>query len=232
MALRAKSAGTERKRGAAVPIRSKTPARPKRNPEAMQRRILEAATAEFASHGYGGARVERISGRAGTVDRMLYYYFGSKEGLFRAVLEGVYERLGEAEQQLHLTETDPVKGMRQLVAFTWNYYLDHPAFIRLLNTENLHGGQHVKKSKRVKALSFPLLSIVTDLLARGAALGKFRRSVDPVQIYVTIAALGYFYLANRYTLSRFLGVDLMTASRRKAWLAHITEVVLTHISLR
>ena len=232
MALRPRSAGTERKRGAAAPIRRKAAARPKRDPEAMQRRILEAATAEFASHGYGGARVERISSRAGTVDRMLYYYFGSKEGLFRAVLEGVYERLGEAEQQLHLTETDPVKGMRQLVAFTWNYYLDHPDFIRLLNTENLHGGQHVKKSKRVKALSFPLLSIVTDLLARGAALGKFRPGVDPVQIYVTIAALGYFYLANRYTLSRFLGVDLMTASRRKAWLAHITEVVLTHISVR
>ena len=232
MALRPRSAGTERKRGAAAPIRRKAAARPKRDPEAMQRRILEAATAEFASHGYGGARVERISGRAGTVDRMLYYYFGSKEGLFRTVLEGVYERLGEAEQQLHLTETDPVKGMRQLVAFTWNYYLDHPDFIRLLNTENLHGGQHVKKSKRVKALSFPLLSIVTDLLARGAALGKFRPGVDPVQIYVTIAALGYFYLANRYTLSRFLGVDLMTASRRKAWLAHITEVVLTHISVR
>ena len=232
MALRPRSAGTERKRGAAAPIRRKAAARPKRDPEAMQRRILQAATAEFASHGYGGARVERISGRAGTVDRMLYYYFGSKEGLFRTVLEGVYERLGEAEQQLHLTETDPVKGMRQLVAFTWKYYLDHPDFIRLLNTENLHGGQHVKKSKRVKALSFPLLSIVTDLLARGAALGKFRPGVDPVQIYVTIAALGYFYLANRYTLSRFLGVDLMTASRRKAWLAHITEVVLTHISVR
>jgi AcrR family transcriptional regulator len=106
MAVRAKSAGTERKRGAAAPIRRKAAARPKRDPEAMQRRILEAATTEFASHGYGGARVERISGRAGTVDRMLYYYFGSKEGLFRAVLEGVYERLGEAEQQLHLTETD------------------------------------------------------------------------------------------------------------------------------
>ena len=232
MAVRAKSAATGRNREAAAPARRKAAARPKRDPEAMQRRILDAATAEFASHGYGGARVERISASAGTVDRMLYYYFGSKEGLFRAVLEGVYERLGEAEQQLHLTETDPVKGMRELVAFTWNYYLDNPDFIRLLNTENLHGGQHVKKSKRVKALSFPVLSIVTDLLARGAAQRKFRRGVDPIQIYVTIAALGYFYLANRYTLSRFLGVDLMTAPRRKAGLAHITDVVLTHISVR
>ena len=90
----------------------------------------------------------------------------------------------------------------------------------------------MKESKRVKALSFPLLSILTDLLARGAAQGKFRGDVDPVQIYVTIAALGYFYLANRYTLSRFLGVDLMAVQRRKAWLAHITDVVLTHIGAR
>jgi len=206
--------------------------RPKRDPIAMQRRILDAATLEFATHGYGGARVERISAGAGTVDRMLYYYFGSKEGLFRAVLEAAYEKLGQAEQQLRLADTEPVQGMRQLIAFTWNYYLDHPEFIRLLNTENLHRGEHVKKSKRVKSLSFPLLSVLTDLLARGAAQRKFRRDLDPVQIYVTIASLGYFYLANRYTLSRFLGVDLMAAPRRKAWLAHITDVVLNHICVR
>ena len=196
----------------------------------MRRRILAAATEEFASAGYGGARVERISGRAGTVDRMLYYYFGSKEGLFRAVLENAYEQLGAAEQQLQLAGADPVEGMRALVAFTWNYYLEHPEFIRLLNSENLYGGEHVRKSRRVKALSFPLLSILIDLLARGKALGRFRRDADPVQLYVTIAALAYFYLSNRYTLSRFLGVDLMARARRDRWLAHITDVVLGHIA--
>ena len=229
--MAAASKATRSPRHAKPRARSAAP-RSKRDPEAMQRRILEAATEEFATQGYGGARVERISRGAGTVDRMLYYYFGSKEELFRAVLECAYEQLGQAEQQLHLTGTDPVNGMRQLVAFTWNYYLDHPEFIRLLNTENLHGGTHVKKSKRVKSLSFPLLSILTDLLERGAAQSKFRGDVDPIQIYVTIAALGYFYLANRHTLSRFLGVDLMAASLRKAWLAHITDVVLSHISVR
>jgi TetR/AcrR family transcriptional regulator, upper aerobic nicotinate degradation pathway regulator len=203
----------------------------KRDPAGMQRRILDAARAEFATHGFGGARVERISRRARTVDRMLYYYFGSKDGLFRAVLEESYEKLGHAEQQLALSGVDAVDGMRQLIAFTWNYYVAHPEFIRLLNSENLYRGEHLKKSRRVKALSFPLLSVLTDLLERGAQQRRFRPGIDPLEIYVTIAALGYFYLSNRYTLTRFLGVDLMAAARRERWLEHITAVVLDHIAL-
>jgi AcrR family transcriptional regulator len=198
----------------------------------MQRRILQAATSEFATHGYGGARIERISDAAGTVDRMLYYYFGSKEGLFRAVLERAYEELGAAEQQLQLADAEPVEGMRALIAFTWGYYLRHPEFIRLLNSENLHRGAHVRHSKRVKALSFPLLSILADLLKRGEAQGKFRAGIDPVQVYLTIAALAYFYLSNRYTLSRFLGLELMSAPQRKRWLEHITALVLGHVERR
>lgn len=195
----------------------------------MQRRILDAATREFATHGYGGARIERISAAAGTVDRMLYYYFGSKEGLFRSVLEQAYEALGAAEQRLRLADAEPAAGMRALIAFTWNYYLRHPEFTRLLNTENLHRGEHVRHSKRVKALSFPLLSILTDLLKRGEAQRKFRPGVDPVQVYLTIAALAYFYVSNRYTLSRFLGIELMAVAQRKRWLEHITALVLGHI---
>ena len=196
----------------------------------MRRRILSAATTEFAAAGYGGARVERISRSAGTVDRMLYYYFGSKEGLFRSVLEDAYEKLGAAEQRLRLAGVDPVRGMRELVAFTWNYYLQHPEFIRLLNSENLHRGEHVRKSRRVKSLSFPLLSILTDLLARGKVQGEFRHDANPVQLYITVAALAYFYLSNRYTLSRFLGYDLMARGARARWLRHISAVVLASIA--
>ena len=218
-------AGSPRKRDAKTPAGS----RRRRDPVGMQRKILEAATEEFANHGYGGARVERISRRARTVDRMLYYYFGSKEKLFRTVLEGGYERLGQAEDQLDLAHTPPLEGMRQLIAFTWNYYYSHPEFIRLLNSENQHRGQHLKKSGRVTQLSSPLLDILRDLLARGAKDGVFRGGVDPVQIYITIAALGYFYLSNRYTLSRFLDRDLMAEEERKVWLEHITNVVLGYI---
>jgi TetR/AcrR family transcriptional regulator, upper aerobic nicotinate degradation pathway regulator len=209
---------------------TKAPMRRRRDPEGMQRKILEAATGEFADHGYGGARVERISRRARTVDRMLYYYFGNKEKLFRAVLESAYERLGGAEERLSLATTPPLEGMRQLIAFTWDYYCAHPEFIRLLNSENQHRGQHLKRSDRLNQLSFPLLSTLRDLLARGGRQGQFRTDVDPVQIYITIAALGYFYLSNRYTLSRFLDRDLMAEDNRGAWLAHITEVVMNHIT--
>jgi AcrR family transcriptional regulator len=209
------------------------PVRPRlrrvRDPEAMRRRILDAATREFADHGYGGARVERISRRARTVDRSLYYYFGSKEGLFRAVLEDAYEHLGGAEQRLDLSGLDPEEGMRRLIAFTWDYYLAHPEFIRLLNTENLLKGEHLRGSRRVKSLSFPLLSILEGLLERGAAQRRFRPGADPVHIYLTIAALGYFYLSNRYTLSRFLGRNLNAAAEQKRWLRHITGVVLDHL---
>lgn len=201
-----------------------------RDPDAMRRRILEAATAEFAASGYGGARVERISAAAGTVDRMLYYYFGNKEGLFRTVLEDVYERLGEAEQQLDLEHVDPVKGMRELVAFTWRYYLEHPEFIRLLNSENLHKGEHLRQSQRVGSLSSPLLAILGRLLKRGAASGVFRPRVDPVTVYLTIASLAYFYLSNRYTLSSFLGENLMTDARQRRWLRHITDLVIAHVA--
>lgn len=223
---------TRRTRARAAARRSTRRSAPvRRDPAGMQRRILEAATEEFATRGFGGARVERISSAARTVDRMLYYYFGSKEGLFRAVLENSYEQLGRAEQQLDLSGADAVEGMRQLVAFTWNYYLSHPEFIRLLNSENLYQGAHLKKSRRVKSLSFPLLSILTDLLERGAAERRFRRGVDPIRVYITIAALAYFYLSNRFTLSRFLGVDLMAPAQRKQWLEHITRMVLDHIAV-
>jgi AcrR family transcriptional regulator len=218
-------AGPRSKAAAARPRR-------RRDPEGMQRKILEAATEEFANHGFGGARIERISRRAHTVDRMLYYYFDSKEKLFRTVLEAAYEQLGHAEQQLALATTPPSQAMEELIRFTWEYYCAHPEFIRLLNSENQHRGQHLKKSTRASQLSFPLLAILSDLLERGAKAGVFRKHIDPVQIYVTIAALGYFYLSNRYTLSRFLARDLMDQEQRAGWLAHMTQVVMDHVCVK
>lgn len=201
-----------------------------RDPVAMRQRILAAATEEFATHGYGGGRVERISKRAATVDRMLYYHFGSKEALFRAVLEDTYARLGAAEQGLDLGHADPMEGMRELIRFTWRYYLEHPEFIRLLNTENLYRGEHLKRARKVTRLSSPLLRILADLLERGAKAKQFRAGLDPVLVYLTIASLAYFYLSNRFTLSRFLGRDLMTQSEQRKWLRHITDTVLGQIA--
>ena len=203
-----------------------------RDAAATRQRILRAATSEFERHGYAGARIDRISRRARTFDRMIYYYYGNKMGLFRVVLENTYEDLWRAEEALRLSGVAPQTGMRELIAFTWRYFLAHPEFIRLLNSENLQRGRNVRSSLRIGRLSSPFIDILSDLLRRGQARGIFRRGVDPVRLYLTIASLAYFYVSNRYTLSNFLNIDLMTYRNRDAWLAHITEVVLATLRPR
>ncbi len=203
-----------------------------RDAAATRQRILRAATSEFERHGYAGARIDRISRRARTYDRMIYYYYGNKMGLFRVVLENTYEELWRAEEALKLSGVAPQAGMRELIAFTWRYFVEHPEFIRLLNSENLQRGRNVRSSRRIGRLSSPFIDTLSDLLRRGQARGIFRRGVDPVRLYLTIAALAYFYVSNRYTLSNFLNFDLMTHHSRDTWLAHITEVVLAGLRPR
>ncbi len=200
-----------------------------RDAERTRERILGAATAEFARYGLGGARVDSIAARAGANKRMLYYYFGDKETLFLRVLEAAYERIRSAEKALRLEETDPEEAIRALVAFTWRYYLEHPEFLRLLNSENLHRGRHLRRSKRIAALHSPFISTLRDVLGRGARAGVFRAGVDPVQLYISIAGLGYFYLSNRYTLATIFERDLMSPRSRAARLRHMTEVVLGYL---
>ncbi len=207
----------------------KAPERVRRDPERTRARILEAARTEFARRGLGGARVDQITARAGSNKRMIYYYFGNKEALFLAALESAYEDIRNAEQSLMLTDLDPVEGMRRLVQFTWEYYLAHPEFITLLNSENLHRARLLKKSKKIRALHSPLVAMLESLLERGRRSGAFRRGVDPVQLYISIAALGYFYLSNNHTLSTIFGRDLMQAPDLKQRLAHMTELVLGYL---
>jgi AcrR family transcriptional regulator len=201
----------------------------RRDPERSRERILAAATAEFARHGLGGARVDRIATRAATNKRMLYYYFGNKEALFLAVLEAAYARIRGAEQALHLADLEPEEGVRRLVAFTWNYYLAHPEFLSLLNSENLHKARYLRRSRHVAAMHSPLIATLRGILERGVRKGRFRRGVDPVQLYVSIAALGYFYLGNRYTLSTIFQRDLLSARSRAARLRHMIDLVLGYL---
>jgi AcrR family transcriptional regulator len=201
----------------------------RRNPERNRERILGAALEEFARYGLGGARVDRIAARARANKRMLYYYFGSKDDLFLAVLEGSYRSIREAERELHLTDLDPREAMRRLVAFTWNYYLAHPEFLTLLNSENLHRGRHVRRSRKIVAMHSPFAAMMRQVLERGARLGEFRRGVDPVQLYISIAALGYFYLGNRYTLSAIFQRDLSSPRNRAVRLRHMVDLVLGYL---
>jgi len=202
----------------------------RRNPARNQERILKAATGEFARYGLGGARVDRIAARAGANKRMLYYYYGNKEDLFLAVLEARYAHIRRAELGLHLLDLDPVQGMRRMVEFTWDYYLKHPEFLTLLNSENLHRARHLKRSRDIAAMHSPLIALLRDLLLRGERAGKFRKGVDPVQLYISIAGLGYFYLSNRHTLSTIFERDLLAPKSKAERLKHMTELVLGYLS--
>lgn len=181
-----------------------------RDPEATRKRILKAAKAEFARKGLGGARVDDIALRAKSNKRMLYHYFGNKEELFRITLEDAYAEIREAEARLEIEKDDPITALKRLVRFTWGYYIENPEFITLVNSENLHKARHIKVSSRIKEMSRPFVGRMRALLERGAAQGLFRRDLDAVQVNITIAAIGYYYLTNRFTGSIVFERDLMS----------------------
>jgi AcrR family transcriptional regulator len=191
--------------------------------------ILAAARDEFAEHGLGGARVERIAERAALNKRLIYYYFENKDALFSAVLEHTYLDIREAEKRLHLTDLTPAEAVRKLTEFTWNYYLEHPEFLTLLNSENLHRARHLDGSARVRELNSPLIQTLAEILERGRRDGSFRGGVDPVQLYISIAGLSYFYLSNNHTLSAIFGRNLMAPKARSERLSHICDVILGYV---
>lgn len=200
-----------------------------RDADRSQRDILDAARDEFALHGLGGARMDRIAERAGVNKRLIYYYFESKERLFLAVLELVYEGIRSEEQQLNLTQVEPTEAIRRLIAFTWNYSLEHPEFQTLLNSENLHRARHLKQSTKIPAMHSPLVQTLADVLERGHKSGVFRAGVDPVQLYISIAGLSYFYLGNVHTLSTIFNRPLLGAKAKVERLSHMTDLVLGYL---
>ena len=200
-----------------------------RDPERTRQKILEAATEEFARYGLGGARVDRIAARAGANKRMLYYYFRDKDNLFLAALEGRYAHIRAAERSLDLEHLEPRRALKRLVEFTWDYFLAHPEFMTLLNSENLHKGRHVRRSRSVPRMHTPLVDTLRSLLQRGERLGVFRRGIDPVQLYISIAGEGYFYLSNRYTLSQIFGRDLMTRKALAERARHNAGMILAAV---
>jgi len=210
-----------------MPASDETPSGPRsRDADRSQQTILEAASAEFAQHGLAGARVDRIAEQAGLNKRLIYYYFGSKDDLFLAVLEAAYAQIRQAEQALHLQDMPPAQALRRLTEFTWDYYIAHPEFLTFLNSENLHQGRHLAHSRRAQDVNSPLVETLGGILERGRQDGSFRGGIDPVQLYVSIAGMAYFYLSNRFTLSAIFGRDLMTPKARNERLNHICDVVL------
>jgi AcrR family transcriptional regulator len=211
--------------------REATPAPEERQRDAdrSQNTILAAARDEFAEFGLGGARMDRIAERAALNKRLIYYYFADKETLFQAVLEQSYRDIRTAEQQLNLLEVAPPDALRRLVEFTWNYYLEHPEFLTLLNSANLHKARHLHESRKARELNSPLIDMLAGILERGRRDGSFRGGVDPMQLYISIAGLSYFYLSNNYTLSAIFGRDLLGAKARQERLTHMCDVILGYV---
>jgi TetR/AcrR family transcriptional regulator len=186
----------------------KSPPGNRRDPNRTREAILAAAQDEFARKGLSGGRVDAIARRSRANKRMIYHYFGDKQGLYLAVLERVYEGLRGSERTLELSDLEPEAAIKRLIEFNFDYCRTHPELISLINNENLHQARHLRRSKKVQDLHSPFVRLIGDILKRGAAKGVFRRGLDPVSLYVSIAALSFFYFSNNWTLSTIFGRPL------------------------
>ena len=210
--------------------RSARPAKTvKRSAAATKARILDAALSEFATRGFAGARVDVIAGQARANKRMLYAYVGNKDALWLATLEAVYAAKRQEERQLATDTLSPEEAMRALIRFNFRYHLEHPEFVALVNNENLMGARKLKRSKLVPQLYSPLLETLTEVLRRGQKAKVFRSGVDPMQLYISIAALGYFYISNIRTLSVIFVSDLGSQTGMKQREDHVIDVVMSYL---
>jgi AcrR family transcriptional regulator len=160
---------------------------------------------------------------------MLYHYFGNKEDLFLAALESVYADIRRHELTLDLEHQEAVEAMRSLVVFTWDYFVANPHFITLLNSENLHRARHLVRSEGIRAMHSPLIRLIGGIVERGRRAGTMRAGIDPMQLYISIASLGYFYHSNIHTLSAIFGRDFAAPSERERRREHIVEIVLGYL---
>ncbi|MGV8954195.1 MAG: TetR/AcrR family transcriptional regulator [Cypionkella sp.] len=216
-----------------MPAKAK-PVRVKRTRDSVKTKaaILVAGRAEFAERGFEGARVDAIAALAGANKRLLYHYFGNKEELYRAVLLDAYQEIRRGERALSLDQYGPVEAMDRLVRFTFRHFLANPWFPRLLNTENIENARFLKTMGDIQALHSPLVGQITTILDRGADAKVFRRDVDPVQLYISISALGFFYVSNMATLSVIFARDLSAIDMVQEREAQAVQMVLDYLRTR
>jgi len=195
------------------------------DPERTQADILEVAAAEFGEKGLAGARIDEIAALTQTSKRMIYYYFGSKEGLYLAVLEEAYRRVRDVESELHLQDLEPEQALRRLVAFTFDHHLQHENYIRLVMNENINRGQYLAQSQRIQELNIPAIAAIRHLYERGVKGGVFRPGLDPVDIHASISALSFFNVSNRHTFGLIFKIDMKSA----AYIAHRRDNVVEMI---
>ena len=199
------------------------------DPERTKADIIKVATQEFSENGYSGGRVDEIAERTKTSKRMIYYYFESKDGLYRTVLLEYYAKLRGAEQELHLDDKPVLEAFKQLVEFTFDWHQTHAEGVRLVMVENIHRARHLAALPSIEPVNSRVIQLVTSLLKRGEKEGLIRHGVDPMQLYLSIAALCFFNVSNRYTINTIFGHDMgsgeVMASRRKAVLDMVLRTI-------
>lgn len=178
------------------------------DPEGVRRNILAVAHQEFVENGLSGARIDEIAARTTTSKRMIYYYFGDKQGLYIAVLEAAYAGMREGERSLDLSSFPPVEAMERLVGYSVDYHANHADFVRLVMVENIHHARHLKLSKAIERLNIPAIELVRDVYERGVAEGVFRSGLTPLDLHLTISALAFHNVANRASIRQIFGYDM------------------------
>ncbi len=211
------------------PVHSPKPTTRTNDPERTRADIIEVATREFADKGLAGARIDLIAEAMRTSKRMIYYYFGSKEGLYLAVLENAYSRMRGIEAELHLEDLPPEDALRKLVGHTVDYQLAHPEFIRLVMNENMHRGEYLQQSRVIHKLNVPAIEGLRQVLERGQQAGVFRGGIDPVDLHASISALSVFNVANRHTFSLIFKRDLDSHAAVTARRDSIVEMIVRFV---
>ena len=201
----------------------------KRDPEGVRRDILTVAMEEFSQNGLSGARIDEIAARTRTSKRMIYYYFGDKEGLYKRVLEEAYGKVRGGESDLELDGLDPQAALERLCRFTFDHHRRHPDFIRMVMIENIHHGRHMQVSQTIRGLNRPAIEALEGVLKRGQESGVFRTGVDPLELHWQISALSFFNVSNSATFSHIFGGELFTDDGQERLSAHVAEMVLRYV---
>lgn len=217
----------------AKPSRANKPRDPKvrriKNADATRENILDEALREFSHSGYSGARVDRIADKTRTSKRMLYYYFGSKEGLYLEVLKECYSRIRGLEAAFHLEDLPPMLALRKLVELTVDYQSTHSDFIRVIMTENIHRGEHIAQIPELKTVNRQIIRLITQLCKRGVAERVFRDDIEPVHLHMNISALSFFNVSNQYTFGYLFGLDFADKNTQAARREEIVDTITRYV---
>ena len=199
------------------------------DPEGVKRNIVEIASEEFALNGLAGARIDDIAARTRTSKRMIYYYFGDKEGLYLSTLENAYQTVRQGEGQLDIEHLAPLEALKRLVEFTFDHHRQHESFIRMVMIENIHHGEYLDRSKTIRQLNVTAIDHIKKLYARGVKEGLFRRNLDPIELHWQISALCFFNVSNRATFSKIFGRDFGARDAQASLRKNAVDMVVRYV---